>query len=269
MQLQVEDLIKVYADGTRALDGVSFDIGEGEGVVILGANGCGKSTLLRCALGLETVTAGTITLDGVDVARARSKSLAQLRRRMGSVFQQFNLVPSLSAFQNVLFGRVGRDGFWASCSITARAEVRERAMDCLARVGLATRARQRVDQLSGGQQQRVAIARMLMQEPEIVFADEPVASLDPRAGREVMDLLWNVVTERGITVVCVLHQLELARAYAGRIIGMQQGRVVLDAPPAALTEAELLNLYQGEASEQAPSPEDIHDRLDTARAAAV
>lgn len=269
MRLAVHDLHKVYADGTRALDGVSFDVGEGEGLVILGANGCGKSTLLRCALGLETITSGSITLDGVDIGAAKARALAQLRRRMGSVFQQFNLVPSLSAFQNVLFGRVGRDGFWASCSFTAGAETRERAMDCLERVGLAERARQRVDQLSGGQQQRVAIARMLMQEPEIVFADEPVASLDPRAGREVMDLLWNVVTERGITVVCVLHQLELARAYAGRIIGMKQGKVALDAPPSALTEGELLELYAGEVRDAARPDEDIHERFDPARAAAV
>ncbi len=245
MRVTVKDLAKVYPDGTRALDSVDFEIAPGEGVVILGANGCGKSTLLRCLLGLETISAGQALLDGIDVTRARGIELRKLRRRIGSVFQQFNLIGNLSAFQNVLFGRLGHDGLLRSLSIASPPQVRDRAMACLERVGLPEKARHRVDQLSGGQQQRVAIARMLMQDPQIVFADEPVASLDPKAGRQVMDLLWEVVEEKGISVICVLHQLELARAYAQRIIGLKGGRIVLDAPPSAISAAAFEALYEG------------------------
>lgn len=243
MQVTVEALSKVYPDGTEALHEVDLVIEPGECVVILGANGCGKSTLMRCILGIEPISSGRVLTDKIDIATARTRQLRLLRRRMGVVFQQCNLVNNLSAFQNVLFGRLGRDGLRGSLSLTASKAAREQAMVCLNRVGLASKATHRIDQLSGGQQQRAAIARMLMQEPDIVFADEPVASLDPKAGREVMDLLWDVVQERGITVVCVLHQIELARAYASRLVGLRAGRICMDGQPADISAAQLQDLY--------------------------
>lgn len=267
MDIKAEAVAKTYADGTEALKGVDFSIPSGEGVVILGPNGCGKSTLLRCMLGLEKLSSGRITVGATDIGAARRGELAALRRSLGSVFQHFNLVGNLTVFQNVLFGRLGRDGLLKSLSATTPSVTRKRALDCLDRVGLADLARRRTDTLSGGQQQRVAIARMLMQDARIVFADEPVASLDPKAGREVMDLLWEVVRERDLTVVCVLHQVDLALEYAGRVIGMKAGRVAFDAAPAALTRPAIEDLYRREPS--APEqPETVDAALVPRRLAA-
>ncbi|WP_409671269.1 phosphonate ABC transporter ATP-binding protein [Nitrincola lacisaponensis] len=237
---------KTYPDGTEVLRKVNLQICSGEGVVLLGANGCGKSTLLRCMLGLETLTSGDIVLGGQSVQQLRGRSLRQLRAHIGSVFQQFNLVGNLSVFQNVLFGRLGNDGLLRSLNLTCSRINRERAMHCLDRVGLAHLASKRTDSLSGGQQQRVAIARMLMQDVKIVFADEPVASLDPKAGREVMDLLFEVVHEHKLTVVCVLHQLELATEYAQRLVGLKGGEIVLDLPPGHASPDILATLYDRE-----------------------
>jgi phosphonate transport system ATP-binding protein len=268
MDVCVRDVAKTYPDGTRVLEAVDFSIAPGEGVVLLGANGCGKSTLLRCMLGLEPLSRGSITIGGVEVGSARESDRRRLRAGIGSVFQQFNLVGNLSVFQNVLFGRLGRHGLMRSLTATAPREARDRAMASLDRVGLAHLARRRTDTLSGGQQQRVAIARMLMQEARIVLADEPVASLDPRAGREVMDLLFEIVRERGLTVVCVLHQLDLARAYAGRIIGLRAGRVVVDDRPEAIPDAALAALYDGGRPDE-PEETDLAEPPVRRRAAAL
>lgn len=243
MNVDIRGVGKTYPDGTRVLEDVTLSIGSGEGLVLLGANGCGKSTLLRCLLGLEKLSSGDIVIGDVSLTNASGARLRRMRSRIGSVFQQFNLVDNLSVFQNVLFGRLGNDGLLRSLNLTCRASSRDKAMDCLQRVGLTHLARRRTDQLSGGQQQRVAIARMLMQDAEIVLADEPVASLDPRAGREVMDLLFEIVHERNMTVICVLHQLDLARDYAARIVGLKNGRVVLDAAPREIDDSCLANLY--------------------------
>ena len=269
MQVQVSGVGKTYPDGTRALDAVDVAIASGDGVVLLGANGCGKSTLLKCLLGLERVTTGRITIAGVDIGRARRREVLRLRRSIGSVFQQFNLVGNLTVFQNVLFGRLGSDGLFASLAPTARPELRDRAVACLERVGLADLARRRTDTLSGGQQQRVAFARMLMQDAKLVLADEPVASLDPKAGREVMDLLFEIVRERQMTVVCVLHQLDFAVEYADRIVGLKNGRVAFDAPPAALDRAALDSLYDRAADSASAPSEDPHVSIAEARAAAT
>lgn len=264
MQVTVRELAKTFSDGTQVLEAVDFSIASGEGVVLLGANGCGKSTLLRCMLGLEKITAGEIVIDDVSIAKARGSDLRRLRARVGSVFQQFNLVGNLSVHQNVLFGRLGTHGLMGALSLTASTEAREKAMHCLDRVGLAHLAKRRTDTLSGGQQQRVAIARMLMQEAGIVFADEPVASLDPKAGREVMDLLFDIVRERGLTVVCVLHQIDLARAYANRIIGLKSGRIVVDAAPNELTDDAIADLYEADrtsAEKESKEAEDARSNL--------
>lgn len=244
MDVVVTGVGKTYPDGTEVLKGLDLQIASGEGVVLLGANGCGKSTLLRCMLGLETLSKGDIQLSGLSIQKQKGRNLRRLRSRIGSVFQQFNLVGNLSVFQNVLFGRLGNDGLLLSLNLTCSRANRELAMHCLERVGLAHLAAKRTDSLSGGQQQRVAIARMLMQDVQIVFADEPVASLDPRAGREVMDLLFEIVHERKLTVICVLHQLELATEYAQRLVGLKQGKVVMDCTPSHVTQQELAALYE-------------------------
>ncbi|MBS1300925.1 ATP-binding cassette domain-containing protein [Loktanella sp. SALINAS62] len=229
------------------LRGVSFDMTKGQGVVLLGANGCGKSTLMRSLNGLEKLRSGTIHIHGEQLSTARGRQLRQVRRGMGYVFQQFNLVPQLNAFQNVLLGAMGRHrmGLLSCLSLTASAQERERALHCLERVGMADRALHRPAELSGGQQQRVAIARMLMQAPRVVVADEPIASLDPKAGREVLDLLWRIVREEGLTMLCTLHHLELAQEYADRILGMKAGRIEIDAAVTDTNTPQLNALYTG------------------------
>jgi len=250
--LDVSDLHVSYGD-LAILCGVTFSVGRGEGVVLLGANGSGKSTLLRAINGLAPATRGQVSLDGVPIIGARRATLRQARRQMGYVFQQFNLVPQLSAFQNVLFGVMGQRplGILNCLGPVARSEDRERAMHCLDRVGLADRASHRPTELSGGQQQRVAIARMLMQQPSMVVADEPIASLDPKAGREVLDLLWRIVDDEGLSMLCTLHQLDLAREYGDRVIGLKAGKVLIDAAMDKIDTASLDTLYEG-----ATPPED-------------
>lgn len=242
----VEDLHVSYGD-LEVLRGVSFEMPVGQGVVLLGANGCGKSTLMRSLNGLEKPQSGHVRILGKTLSGASNRDLRRIRRGMGYVFQQFNLVPQLNAFQNVLFGAMGRHrlGLLSCLSLTAPAVERDMAMTCLERVGMADRALHRPAALSGGQQQRVAIARMLMQAPKVVIADEPIASLDPRAGREVLDLLWRIVREEGLSMLCSLHQLDLAQEYADRIIGMKAGRIEIDAAIADTDTAQLTALYTG------------------------
>jgi len=248
LALRAQGLHVSFGD-LQVLRGVSFDLARGEGAVLLGANGCGKSTLMRALNGLAPVASGQIWLEGQAIVGAPMRAVRAARRQMGYVFQQFNLVPQLSAHQNVLFGAMGQRplGVLGVMNAFARAEDRERAMACLDRVGLADRATHRPAELSGGQQQRVAIARMLMQAPRLVIADEPIASLDPKAGREVLDLLWRIVEEEGLSLLCTLHQLDLAQEYGRRLIGMKAGRIVLDAATGSVARAELDALYTGAA----------------------
>lgn len=242
--IEIRDLHKRFGK-LDVLRGIDLDIAAGEGVVLLGANGCGKPTMMRCLNGLERHDSGTITIDGTDVSRAGPGQLRKVRRQLGYVFQQFDLVPNVSSFQNVLYGALGRRGLLRSLSAFASGEDRDMAIACLDRVGLADKAGHRPSELSGGQQQRVAIARMLMQDPQIVIADEPIASLDPKAGREVLELLWEIVDERKLTVLCTLHQLDLAQEFGQRIVGMKAGRIEIDAPGADVSRAELNRLYVG------------------------
>lgn len=243
MLLRTEGLTKRYPDGTVALDGVDLSVERGEAVVLLGSNGSGKSTLLRCLTRLLEPTSGTVTIDATNVTAADAVQLRQIRRRVGMVFQHINLVEHVSVLSNVLHGCVGRDHSprqWFAPM--ASRDARSQAMECLRRAGVDEFASRRADQLSGGQRQRVALARMLMQEPEIVLADEPVAALDPRAGREVMDLLWRVVEEDGLTLLCTLHQLDLARTYGNRIVGLKSGRKIVDRT-GDLMDTEITVLY--------------------------
>lgn len=252
--LEVKGLKKSFGDVT-VLRGVDFTLAKGEGAVLLGANGCGKSTMLRCLNRLTSFESGTVRVHGTDVSTLAGAKLKIVRRELGYVFQQFNLIGNVSVFQNVLFGALGRPGGGLINSLSAFAPQaeRDRAMHCLERVGLADKAPFRAHALSGGQQQRVAIARMLMQSPTIVIADEPIASLDPKAGREVLELLFRIVSEERLTVLCTLHQLDLAREFGRRIIGMKDGRVVIDAATDSIHISELEGLYRADGATSAAS----------------
>lgn len=228
---------------TIALKGADLAVSRGEIVVLLGLSGSGKSTLLRHLDGLETPTSGSIRVLGSSVPELRGKELRALRSRVGFIFQQFELVPSLTVLENVLTGSLSgvrgpRLGLWGYSKAA-----KLRALGHLDRVGLLDRAYQRSDTLSGGQQQRVAIARALMQRPEILLADEPVASLDPESSDQVMALIREIAADEGLTVVCSLHQVDLAISWADRIVGLRHGEVVLDTPTTGLSKAEVMEIY--------------------------
>ncbi|WP_052852588.1 phosphonate ABC transporter ATP-binding protein [Streptomyces avicenniae] len=238
--------------GTTALDDVGLTVGEGELTVLLGLSGSGKSTLLRCLNGLLPASSGEIEVLGVRVDRARPGELRALRTRVGFVFQQFHLVGRLSCLENVLVGGLGRLRGPRYGVPTYPRAMRREALDHLERVGLADRAFQRADTLSGGQQQRVAIARTLMQRPALLLADEPVASLDPENARVVMDLLVQVCLEERMTVVCTLHQVDLALGWADRLIGLRQGVKVLDRAAAGLDRDAVMGVYRQVAPDAGP-----------------
>lgn len=242
--LQVRGLTKDFG-AKRVLHGVDLDIEMKAAVSLIGANGSGKSTLLRCLIRLIEPTSGNIHLYGQDVRALRGRALGQLRSRVGFVFQRHNLVPRLSALSNVVHGAQARSrGPQTWLQTLAAQHVRDEAYSCLDAVGLGPQALQRVDSLSGGQSQRVAIARMLMQRPEIVLADEPDASLDPRTGREVMELLNALTCSRGIPIVIVSHRMEHARLYSDRIIGLAGGRIILDTPARDSDPAALASFFE-------------------------
>lgn len=247
--LVVEHLAKVYPNGTRALDDVSVTIRDGEFVVVVGLSGAGKSTYLRCINRLVEPSSGRVMLDGEDVTAAPPQRLRELRKQIGMIFQQFNLVRRESVLTNVLTGRLGYAHPWATLVGHWRQEDVELALSMLDRVGLAELAAQRADTLSGGQQQRVAIARALMQEPTLMLADEPVASLDPATSHSVMRYIEQINKEDGITVICNLHFLSLARRYAGRVLAFRSGRIVADVPPEAIDQQMFRQIYGEEAIE--------------------
>ncbi|SKA96095.1 phosphonate transport system ATP-binding protein [Agreia bicolorata] len=228
---------------TTALSGASLEVKRGEIVVLLGLSGSGKSTLLRHVDGLEQPTDGTIQVLGENVPDLTGRPLRTLRSKVGFIFQQFELVPSLTVLENVLTGSLAtlrgpRLGLWSYGRAGKLA-----ALGHLDRVGLLDRAYQRADTLSGGQQQRVAIARALMQNPEILLADEPVASLDPESSDQVMALIREIALDRGLTVLCSLHQVDLALSWADRIVGLRHGKVVLDTPTNGLTKTQVMEIY--------------------------
>src|ERR1700680_1529275 len=230
--------------GTKAaVDNASFAIEPGGFVGVIGRSGAGKSTLLRMINRLAPPTEGRILYNGVDVTALRGKELRQWRARSAMIFQQFNLVGRLDVLTNVLMGRLAEIPSWRSLTQLWPEEDKALAMSALEQFDMASLAAQRADQLSGGQQQRVAIARALVQEPDLILADEPIASLDPRNTKIVMDALLRINKHFGITVICNLHSLDLARSYCGRLIGMASGRIVFDGTPEQLTELEAQRLY--------------------------
>ncbi len=227
-----------------ALDAVDLTIQPGEFCALIGLSGSGKSTLLRHLNGLHEPTSGSVNVLDVNVNKVRGNELRALRRQVGFVFQQFNIVLRASVLDNVLTGALGRVRGPRYGSLTYSKALRQEAAECLDRVGLGDRLFQRAGTLSGGQQQRVGIARMLMQRPMLVLADEPVASLDPEASRSVMDLLMTVCREDNLTVICSLHQLDLALDYSTRIVGLRHGVKVLDRPTHELDTAEAMKVYR-------------------------
>ena len=242
--IEVKNLSKIYPNGTRGLDDVSVDIQNGEFVCVIGLSGAGKSTFLRCLNRLNTATSGQILIDGEDIAFAQGARLRTIRRRIGFVFQQFNLSTRLTALENVLAGRLGyHNRFVGALGLFPQSDI-ELAQSALHRVGLGDKVGVRVDQLSGGQQQRVAIARALAQQPTLILADEPMASLDPKLSGVIMGLLKGF-NKDGISVVVNIHVLELATVYADRILGFNKGRIVFDGPPSALSEHEVERIYAG------------------------
>ena len=247
--VSVTDLVKIYPTGTRALDGVTLDIQRGEFVVLIGLSGSGKSTLLRCINRLIDPTSGTVTFDGRDVTRAGGPELRRIRRRIGMIFQQFNLVRRSSVFANVLAGRLGYRTTWRTIASRPSHQDVALAFENLGRVGIADKAFGRADALSGGQQQRVGIARALMQKPELMLADEPVASLDPATSHSVMKYLEEVNKQDGITVICSLHFLSLARRYGTRVIALKGGRVAFDGLPADIDDRRFKEIYGEDAVE--------------------
>jgi phosphonate transport system ATP-binding protein len=233
--IEVAGLRVVLPPAVAAVDGVDLVIQPGEFVVILGRSGAGKTTFLRAINRLVEPAAGVVRVAGRMVTGADADGLRTARRQIGMVFQQFNLVRRASVRDNVLAGRLGYVPALPSLLGRFPAADRERALECLARVGLAHLAGRRADTLSGGEQQRVAIARALAQAPAVILADEPTASLDPALTADIMGLLRTINTERGLTLVVSQHQLQTALAYATRVVGLRRGRVAFDGPPAAVT----------------------------------
>jgi phosphonate transport system ATP-binding protein len=247
---EVKSLTKIYGDGTVALHDVSFEVADGEFLIIIGLSGSGKSTLLRCINRLIDPTEGQILWDGVDITAAEQTELREIRRQIGMIFQHFNLVKRSPVLTNVLAGRLGYVNPWSSILHSFPDEDREMAMRALERMGIADQAHKRADELSGGQQQRVGIARALMQQPRMILADEPVASLDPVLAHSILERLEELNQEEKITILCSLHYLDLVQQYATRVIGLRDGEIVYRGTREeirAMTDEEFKEIYGKEA----------------------
>jgi phosphonate transport system ATP-binding protein len=246
IMLRVENLTKVYPNGTQALRNVSFEVKDGEFLAVIGLSGSGKSTLLRCINRLIEPTSGKIFWNNQEVT-ASTTDIRKVRRQIGMIFQQFNLVKRSSVLTNVLSGRLGYVNPFLSSLHIFSAEDQKRALDSLEQVGLADKAYVRADSLSGGQQQRVGIARALMQEPKLILADEPVASLDPVLAHSILKYLEQLNKSRGITVLCSLHFLDLVHRYATKAIALKDGELVFEGLPKQIDDAQFKSIYGQEA----------------------
>ncbi|MBI1278426.1 MAG: phosphonate ABC transporter ATP-binding protein, partial [Anaerolineaceae bacterium] len=242
--LEVRDLKVIYQNGNEALKSISLSAEKGEIVAIIGRSGAGKSTLLRCINGLQKAASGQIVLDGEVITRMNEAQLRKARRQIGFVWQEYNLIDRLPAITNVLTGRLGYNNGIASLIGYFGRDHREIALSNLERVGLLHRANFRADRLSGGEKQRVAIARAISQEPKIILADEPVASLDPELSVQVLADLARVARELNVLTFINLHQIEFAKEFCDRLVGIAQGRVVFDGPPEQLNDAMIDMIYR-------------------------
>ncbi|WP_194842075.1 phosphonate ABC transporter ATP-binding protein [Gracilibacillus salitolerans] len=241
--LKIEHVTKVYPDGTIALSNISFDVNLGEFVVVIGSSGAGKSTLLRCINRLVEPSEGDIIFKGEKINRSKSKQVKQIRREIGMVFQNFNLIDRLSVLNNVLHGRLGyTNTIKGSLGIFSKKDIAE-AEAILERVGLKQQKYKRADELSGGQMQRVGISRALAQKPRLILADEPIASLDPASSKNIMDHIFTICQEDQLTAIVNLHQVDVALKYATRIIGMQHGQIIFDGPTSLLTDKVIDEIY--------------------------
>ncbi|MBV6512735.1 MAG: phosphonate ABC transporter ATP-binding protein [Ignavibacteriales bacterium] len=249
MILKIENLHKIYDNGTHALQGINLTVHEGEFLVIIGLSGSGKSTLLRCINHLVEPTSGKIEFLGKDITHVRGHELREVKKQIGMVFQQFNLIKRRSVLTNVLTGKLGYLKTWDTLIEKFSPEVIAEAMHNLETVGIPEKAHIRADNLSGGQQQRVAIARSLMQKPKLLLADEPVASLDPATSNSVMQYFEKVNKELGTTVICNLHFLSLVRRYATRVIALKAGSIIYEGLPSDIDDNWFRTIYGEEAEE--------------------
>jgi phosphonate transport system ATP-binding protein len=241
--LRLEGLAKRYPTGDEALRGVDLSVPAGQVMALIGPSGAGKSTLIRCVNRLVEPTRGRVFLAGEEVTGLGAAALRRARRRMGMIFQEFALVERLTVMENVLSGRLGYVGFWASWLRRFPPGDVEAAFRLLERVGLVEFVDKRADELSGGQRQRVGIARALVQEPQILLIDEPTASLDPKTSRQIMRLICELCEERRLAAIINIHDVGLAQMFAQRVVGLRQGKVVYDGPPAGLTPEVLTTIY--------------------------
>ncbi len=248
--LQIKNLTKVYDDGTQALKNVSFDVEDGEFLIVIGLSGSGKSTLLRCINRLIDPTEGEIIWNGINLTELDGEELRKARRKIGMIFQHFNLVNRSSVLTNVMSGRLGYTKATSSIFNKFSDEDIKMGHGIIERLGISDQTHKRADELSGGQQQRVGIARALMQEPELILADEPVASLDPVLAHSILESLERLNQEDGITVICSLHYLDLVQKYATRVVGLKDGEIVYQGTReeiVALTDEEFKEIYGAEA----------------------
>lgn len=245
--LEVKNLQKIYPGDVLALDDVSFTVEPGEFLAVIGLSGSGKSTLLRCINRLIEPTAGQIIWNGMDITKASQDEMLRIRRKIGMVFQHFNLVSRSKVITNVLSGRLGYVNPMMSALNRFPKSDMEMALAQLDRVGIKNQAYKRADELSGGQQQRVGIARAMMQEPAIILADEPVASLDPVLAHSIMQYLEKINKEDGVTILCSLHFLDLVHRYADRAIALNGGKLMFDGPPQEIDDVKFKEIYGKEA----------------------
>ena len=244
--LSIRRLVKEYVRGKPVLNGIDLDMA-GRGVLaVIGPSGTGKSTLIRCINRLVEPTSGEILFHGVDLAKLQGRELREARRRIGMVFQEYNLVERLTVMENLLSGRLGYVSPMKAWLRRFPQRDVDQAFELLDAVGLADFANRRADALSGGQRQRVGIARAVMQEPDLLLADEPTSSLDPKTSVEIMELMTALAARRGIPVIVNIHNVELAKRFADRLVGMSGGQIVFDGPPGALQERHLREIYGGE-----------------------
>ncbi|MCI1894751.1 MAG: phosphonate ABC transporter ATP-binding protein [Lactobacillus sp.] len=247
--IEFDHVSKIYENGVVGLKDINLTIMPGEFVVVVGLSGAGKSTLMRAVNRLHDISEGDIRIDGESITKAKGKKLRQIRRKIGMIFQNFNLINRATVLRNVLTGRVGYYPTWKMVFGLFSPEDKQRAYQALQTVELADKVYTRADQLSGGQQQRVSIARALTQAPSLILADEPIASLDPETTRRVMDDLKRINQELGMTVLVNLHQVDLAQAYGSRIIGIRAGEKVFDGPVSEATSAVFDEIYNGAEAE--------------------
>lgn len=261
--LEIKNLTKVYEDGTVALKNVSFSVKDGEFLIVIGLSGSGKSTLLRCINRLIKPTEGQIIWNGINLTELEGEDLRKARRKIGMVFQHFNLVKRSSVYQNVISGRLGYAKTLQSMIGKFSESDEMKAASVVQRLGISDQTHKRADELSGGQQQRVGIARALMQEPEMILADEPVASLDPVLAHSILGIIETLNREDGLTVICSLHYLDLVQRYATSVVGLKDGEIVYQGSKAdimALSDEQFKQIYGAEAERTSASIEGQHTK---------